>query len=59
MMAAAWKHDAPRYVSLLLDGLLSPEAREQALRGRDFQGRSALYFALHKGHAKVRWWLGR
>lgn len=53
-MAAAWKHDEPRYVSLLLDGL-GPDAREQALRERDFLGRSALYFALHKGYTKVGW----
>lgn len=51
-MAAAWKHDEARFVSLLLDGL-EQEARERVLRARDAPGRSALYFALHKGHAKV------
>lgn len=53
-MAAAWKHDEARYVSLLLDGNLGPEVREEVLRARDAQGRSALYFALQKGHAKVK-----
>jgi hypothetical protein len=52
-MAAAWRHNDPRYAPLLLKGL-GPDARTQSLSARDAEGRSALYFALHKGHAKVR-----
>lgn len=52
LMAAAWKHDDPRYAPLLLS-TLGPDAHMQLLSARDQQGRSALWFALHKGHATV------
>jgi hypothetical protein len=52
-MAASWKHNDGRYAPLLLKGL-APEARTEQLLARDAEGRSALYFAMDKGHVHVR-----
>lgn len=52
-MAAAWKHDDPRYAPLLLSAARTPEARTALLIAQDREGRSATFFALKSGHAKV------
>lgn len=52
-MAAAWKHDDPRYAPLLLSAARTPEARTALLTAQDREGRSAMYYALKSGHAKV------